>query len=230
MRTELGDLVNPIINRGLSLKRRLDRGESPDLETEHAVLKGLLLSEIESKRWIDFGGDASATTFSSGESIAEVSRPGPEQFLGVRYALVCWLDEMFILDSPWGSSWNERKLEASLYGTNDRAWRFWEQARLAESRPGTDALECYFLCVVLGFRGELREHPDRLRSWISAGRARIAKSQRRTWAAPPEIDPPTNVPPLRARDRLQRMVVIAGATLLLVIPIVTFMIVDQLGR
>ena len=42
-----------------------------------------------------------------------------------------WLDELFILYSSWESAWNERKLEGSLYGSNDRAWRFWEQARIA---------------------------------------------------------------------------------------------------
>ena len=82
---------------------------------------------------------------------ASIAISEPTRFLGVRYGLTCWLDELFILYSPWERLWNERKLEASLYGTNDRAWRFWEQARLAESRAGSSALEVFYLCVILGF-------------------------------------------------------------------------------
>ena len=66
--------------------------------------------------------------------------------------MVCWLDELFLVDSAWDARWNESKLELALYGTNDRAWHFWEQARLADTRPGTEALSAFFLCVMLGFR------------------------------------------------------------------------------
>ena len=33
----------------------------------------------------------------------------------------------------------------------------WNTVRNAESRSGTDALEVFFLCVMLGFRGDKRE-------------------------------------------------------------------------
>lgn len=231
MREEIADLVHPVIYRGVYLKRQLDRGESPVLDTEHAVLKGFLLTDIEARRWVDFGGEGGPDFLQRGETSTEVvGRSSINYFLGVRYALACWLDEIFILDSPWESRWNERKLEAALYGTNDRAWKFWEQASLAESRPGTDALEVFFLCVMLGFRGELRDDPARLQQWVTATRARIAKSQRRSWPYPPEIDPPTYVPPLRGKDRLRRMIVIGGTVLLFIIPIIVFVVMDQLGN
>src|SRR5262249_62306200 len=117
-----------------------------------------------------------------------------EAFLGIRYALVCWLDEIFILDSPWASEWNERKLEEGLYGTNDRAWKFWEQARKAEARPGTDALEVYYLCVVLGFRGDLRNAPERLAGWRNTIESRIAKGQGQERQGPPGRTQPLDVP------------------------------------
>ena len=47
--------------------------------------------------------------------------------LDIRYAMVCWIDELFILNSVWGTQWNEQKLEVDLFGTNDRAWKFWEK-------------------------------------------------------------------------------------------------------
>ena len=35
-------------------------------------------------------------------------------FLGVRYALACWLDDIFILDSVWREQWNANKMEYAL--------------------------------------------------------------------------------------------------------------------
>ena len=40
----------------------------------------------------------------------------------------------------------------------------------------------------------------------------------------------TYVPPLRGRDRLQKMVVTGGLVLLFLIPLVAFFIVQHLGR
>jgi type VI secretion system protein ImpK len=230
MRPEIANLVHPVITFGLHLKDRLERGEQLVLETEQAVLKGLLLTDVEAKRWIDFGGETGQDRASHPEGQpVEPGRGRAEYFLGVRYALVCWLDEMFILDSPWESQWNERKLEAALYGTNDRAWRFWVQAVRAEARPGSDALEVFFLCVMLGFSGELRDETEKLQSWISSTQSRILRSQRQPWTYPPELDPPINVPPLHGHERLQQMVLVAGAVLLALMPIVAFVVVGQLG-
>src|SRR5947209_13972033 len=117
----------------------------------------MLLTESEARRHPDFGGEGERPAQTPASEAAPAGRP----FLGVRYALACWLDELLILNSPWSAAWNERKLEAALYGTNDRAWKFWEQAELAAARPTTDALEGFFLCVVLGFRGELGLEPER---------------------------------------------------------------------
>src|SRR5689334_6579748 len=126
MQAALANVVHPVVGRGLGLFGRLQRGESPNLEDEQAALLGLLAAEGVP----DFGPD----------------RDGA--FLGVRYALACWLDELFILDSPWAGQWNENKMEARLYGSNDRAYRFWEQAQYAAARPTTDALEVFFICVL----------------------------------------------------------------------------------
>src|SRR5437899_2249572 len=134
MRDELANLVHPIIAHALALKERLDSGEVPHLETEQATLVGMLLSESEARRVPDFGGDTPPPT------IAVASEaPAPALFLGARYALVCWLDELFVLYSPWAQRWNEHKLEVALYASNDRAWKFWEQARSAATRSASDA-------------------------------------------------------------------------------------------
>lgn len=211
MHEAIAHLVHPVLGYALRLKDRLERGDGPTFEVEQSALKGLLLSEIEARRWPDFGGDA--------DPPGEGRSRGPQAFLGVRYALACWLDELFIGQTRWSALWNERKLEVALYGTNDRAWKFWEQARLAEARAGRDAREVFFLCVMLGFRGELLEEPDRLRAWVTAARAQVARGAGQEWAPPPELIPPSHVPPLEGRRRFRGMLAAAGLTLLALVPL-----------
>ena len=231
MHEEIASLVHPVVTYGLELKDRLERGEAPDLDTEQAALKGLLLSEMESRRWIEFGGDPETEATGLEEArLGEAGGRGLRQFLGIRYALVCWLDELFIADSPWAAEWSERKLEVELYGTNDRAWRFWEQARRAEARPAKEALEAFYWCVMLGFRGELREQPDRLRTWVAGVLQKIAQVKEQEWPYPLDLELPPQVPPLRGQARLQRVVFTAGVVLLLLIPLAAFFIVQQIGQ
>jgi type VI secretion system protein ImpK len=216
MQEEIANLVHPVFNYGLRLKERLEQGESPDLDTEQAALKGLLLSDLEARRLADFGGDSVDSRGISVSRLGDAGRRGAEGFLGIRYALACWLDELFT-DSSWGRAWTEQTLETALYGTRLRADLFWEQARRAESRPGGDALEVFFLCVMLGFRGGLRNQPDKLQAWASAAQTRIARSQGQELSMPPEHEPLTFVPPRHGRERLQRMVLTATVFMLVLI-------------
>src|SRR5262249_41126050 len=144
-----------VLGSGLELKERLERGERPNFETEHAKLKGLLMGDGELRYQSDYAGDSRDASQASNIRATQGAMRGTEPFLGTRYGLACWLDEIFIADSPWSAQWAEQTLEVALYGgASQRAWRFWEQARKAEVRPGTDALEAYLWCVMLGFRGE----------------------------------------------------------------------------
>src|SRR5205807_5159764 len=120
--------------------------------------KGLLLTDVEARRNVDFGGGGGRDQSPRDQGgLADEATEAGDRFLGVRYALACWLDEFFILNTPWEKKWNERKLEVELYGTNDRAWKFWRQAELALALPQDDAVEAFFLCVMLGFRGQYRD-------------------------------------------------------------------------
>lgn len=221
MRENIANLVQPIFDYGLKLREKLVHGQHPDFEQEQANLKTLLLTEIEARRLIDYGGES--------ESSNDDERSPGEQFLGVRYALVCWLDEFFILSSPWETKWNERKLEVELYGTNDRAWKFWQQAELCLTRPSTDALEVFFLCVALGFRGERRDDLESLHDWMSSTKSRIAKIAGENWEHPLEYEPPTHVPPQYGREPLQTMVFTGGFILLGLIPFLVFLLVKRMG-
>jgi type VI secretion system protein ImpK len=233
MRDEYANLVHPVFTYALRLRERLRRHEQVTFDSEQMALKGLLMSEHEARRWTEFGG--AGPSHGHGESLSMTRTSGAgrrsaDHFLGIRYALACWLDETFIIDSPWATLWNERSLETALYNSRDRAWMFWDQARLAEGRPGSDALEVFYLCVMLGFRGELRDDPDRLKRWTDAIGARIAREQSKEWPQPPELEVPSNVPPLYGRERFQRMVVVAAVVTLSVIPILAFFLVNFLGR
>src|SRR5439155_8386872 len=123
-------------------------------------------------------------------------------------------------DSAYSEAWNERKLEVGIYGgSSDRAWRFWEQAQLAEKRPGSDALEVYYWCVMLGFRGEYREQPEKLRSWVDGIRDRIRRAHRVELSLPADQGFATWVPRLVGQDRFGAMVKLAAALALIAVPV-----------
>jgi type VI secretion system protein ImpK len=229
MRDEIANLVDPVFGYGLRLKERLERGEAPALETEQATLKGLVVREQQTRPWPEAGAAAAPAPVEEKDAPTPAGSE-PDEIRGIRYALVCWLDEFFVLSSPWGPRWNERKLEGMLYGTNDRAWRFWQLAQRAETRPTTDALEVFYLCVLLGFRGELRTEPDKLREWLDATRARVSRVAEPKWPYPSVGLPPPRVPPLYNRARLQRLIVAGGIGLLVLLPVVAFLIVQRLGQ
>jgi type VI secretion system protein ImpK len=206
MPRELENVTGPVLRYGLRLWQRLGLGDQLDLAAEQAALKGLLRAPHDAPQAPTPHGDG-------------------DRFLGSRYALVCWLDELFIGDSPWSGTWRERKLEEALFGTNDRAWKFWAQSRLAQARAEDDALETYFLCVKLGFRGELRDQPDKLADWCEATEAILNRKRAGNWSAPPELPPGTNVAPLRGRERLRSALLLLGVVTCVLSFVLSFAVV-----
>ena len=205
--------VYPVIEHGLRIRDVLTRGEALSFEREHTRLREMLLDPGPSNAML---GPRPGDRIATGE------------FLGIRYALVCWLDELIITGTAWRDQWNERKLEVELYGSNDRAWKFWDQARLAEQQPQQDALEVYFLCVQLGFRGILLEDRDKLREWANQTRAVLRELP--VVESPYDLQPPPAfaAPPRRGWSALQRMVLIWGIVALIFIPVMAFLLVANL--
>ena len=140
-------------------------------------------------------------------------------FLGIRYALACWLDEIFIGDSAWKEKWNANKIETHLFGINDRASEFWKQAQRAQSRPTRDTLEVFYLCVMLGFRGELIDSPNEVIAWRESVEPQITQGEDREYAAPPGLTITPNVRALKGAGVMQRWIMIATITGLLFIPV-----------
>jgi type VI secretion system protein ImpK len=193
MTKNLRNIVQPIIMAALDLKDRLDRGETPNLDTEQARLIGLLQSDIEARRVLDYGGDGM-------------------NYLGARYALICWIDELFIVYTSWGDQWRRKSMEVAVYGGDaNRAWRFWEQAEMAQKgkTASLDAIEVFFLCVMLGFRGRLLNDPAKLKAWIDAVGAQVGSAQE--WLAPNDLGVATNVTPLLGRNLLRRRLLLRGS-------------------
>jgi type VI secretion system protein ImpK len=205
MNSDVARIVDRVLLCGLDLKERLERGDKLDVAVEQTQLRSLLKSESEARRWPDYGGDHPM----AGTTIGGERAHG---FQGIRYALVCWLDEMFTLDPLWASKWQEEALEPEMYHTRLRAEQFWEQARRAEARPNTDALEAYFLCAVLGFRGKYAGAPEKLRAWTDSVEPRITAGFDRGYDLPSAKMPPCNVPPLVGRDKMKKLL-LAGAIL-----------------
>ena len=211
MRKETAEFVLPILRHGLRVKERLRQQEKCSMTDEQAELKRL------------FRSSKAATSAAAADS--------PETFLGIGYPLACWLDEIFIVDSdsPWKSDWRDRTMEYALFGTRERAHEFWNQARLAESRGDADALEVFYLCVQLGFRGDKRDNVNALFDWRDAVEARIDHGRAPEWPdKPPDLPvPETNASPLRARERLRWMLLTGAAVLGLAVGVTAFQLVSR---
>ncbi|QDU58364.1 DotU family type IV/VI secretion system protein [Aeoliella mucimassa] len=150
--------------------------------------------------------------------------------LGPRYALACWLDEIFVQDSPWSSQWNENKLESRLYGVNDRAWEFWRLAKVAESRGDEELLRTLYVCVALGFRGQLRNDPESLESWMERTKVRITRGGRSSRSMD-VFDTPMSTPPLLTGEReFRRASTAAMVATLASAPVITYALVQYVLR
>ncbi len=91
-------------------------------------------------------------------------------------------------------------------------------------------LEAFYWCVMLGFRGELREEHEKLDNWARAARARLVSGQQSEWPLPPEREVPSNVPPRGARDRFQSMMMVWQIAMLVAVPFIAFILIRIWGK
>lgn len=96
-------------------------------------------------------------------------------------ALIYWIDEVLV-NSTWSHAnyWKDHTLEREFYDARDRAWEFYEKAKLARTLSPPDALETFYLCVALGFLGVYRDGESR----AAADRAKAAPPPPKPAAAP----------------------------------------------
>jgi len=217
MREEIAAFVFPVLRAGIEIKEglRADPGDYQFAECRTRLL-GLLQEPVRPDLRDEIWGDVpTAAMIRSSDAMVRL-----DIFLGLRYALACWLDEIFIRDSSWRTIWNENKLETTLFRTTLRAEKFWDQAQRARSRTTRDALEVYYLCVMLGFRGELLGKSLELQSWREEAETQIINGDGRAYSPPPGIKIVPNVHVLHGYEQMARWLFLATAVGLAYIPVI----------
>ena len=135
MTPEFAKAVDPVFLHVLNLLERIHRGDAVSAEEERSRIRNRL-------------------------DQAEAALGQREDWQLAKYALVSWIDEVLI-EAPWEDRlWvKEHTLEWEEFNSQDCAELFYVRAREASALKQRDALEVFYLCVVMGFRGLYRD-PD----------------------------------------------------------------------
>lgn len=137
-----------------------------------------------------------------------------------RYALVAFIDEQ-ILKSNWPgrAEWMGQPLQLMLYGEYTAGENFFNRMRVLLQQGGTSlALEVYYLCLALGFRGASANH-ETLVGFQGAARQRVAS----LWPAGVKIGPraePVDRVGARRSSNWPLIAVIAGSIFLSLLAVI----------
>ena len=182
MTPKLAQSVDPIFLHVLDLLDRIGDGQEPNAQEEQIRIRALL-------------------------DQAEALMGNSQQWELAKYALVSWIDEMLV-DADWKGRewWSNNVLEVELFKSRLCNEKFYVRAAEASSLTGRDALEVFYVCVVLGFRGLYRDPnlaaifteahglPADLSTWakqtsmsirLGQGRPPLSRSGREMSGAPP---------------------------------------------
>lgn len=93
----------------------------------------------------------------------EASINDPKQTELMKYAFVCWIDEVFIDErlhgsADWANTWKENTFEFEVFEDRESNRKFFLKADEAATLSPKDALEVFVTCVMLGFRGMYGVH------------------------------------------------------------------------
>jgi len=129
MQTEFANAVDPIFLAALRLESRIENRDRIVTADERAIL----IRKIEE---------------------AEAKLGLREEWKLSKYAICGWIDSRLI-EIQWQESgwWKDNCLEGKFFGTRDAHEDFFKKAIEAGSLPNKNALEVFYLAVVLGFRG-----------------------------------------------------------------------------
>lgn len=131
MTPEFAAAVDPIIVYVVNLIDRIGENQEPNPQEEHDRVRALL-----------------------DRAEGQLTGHHREGWPLAKYALATWTDEMLIA-APWEgrSWWVSNCLEFAVFRTNIAFHEYYEQARQAAELTSKNALEVFYVCVVLGFRG-----------------------------------------------------------------------------
>lgn len=129
MRPDFARAVDPIFLATLQFIERIERSDRLVAADERATL----LRRIDD---------------------AELQLGSSPEWQLAKYALCAWIDALLI-DAPWQGKgwWKDNCLEKKYFGRRDAHEAFFQRAVEAAGLGRKDALEVYYLAVVLGFRG-----------------------------------------------------------------------------
>lgn len=185
MSPEFSAAVDPVFTEVLAVIDEIEAGQTPSPEDVNTRVRGLI-DQAENRLG---------------------QRPDWEL---AKYALAAWVDDVLI-EAPWDGRrwWEQNRLEFQLFRTAEAFTNFYLQSKKATELPRKDALEVFYVCVVLGFRGlygdpEATAHaedfglPRSLDEWARRTSMSIQLGQGR----PPLIEqgrPGTGAPPLEGK-------------------------------
>ena len=227
MTPEFAKPVDAVFSQVLRLLERIARGENPSPQDEHARIR----AAIES---------------------AEAAIGKSAEWRLAKYALVSWIDEMLVNATVCGSRsaiadtgnvagssspriawqgsdwWNNNVLEREFFHKRERSKDYYMHANEAHQQGARNALEVFYLGVVLGFVGfyartpeDVRsiaaenEFPDTIQKWAERTSAAIRKSPRPTLTAGAPLGP--GAPPLSGQALLVSSSMILAALLVLAV-------------
>ena len=135
MTPKFSQAVDLVFLHVLGLLERIENSESPAPEEEQVRIRALI-------------------------DQAEASLGKEKEWELAKYGLVAWIDEMLV-DAPWDGRewWSNNVLEMHYFNSRRAFEEFFIHAQEATSLTRKDALEVYYVCVILGFRGLYRD-PD----------------------------------------------------------------------
>jgi len=173
MTPELNEVVDPVFTSVIDFLKRVEDNKAEDPQKEQGRIRNAL--------------DGARRQLAGGSEWALISN-----------ALIYWIDEMLIMTEWPGRDWcSNNNLELELLGTPmERAILFFRDASCAAALVDKSALEVFYLCVALGFRGIYRDPdaddslsarrsmqlPDTLEEWLTQTFAGICLVE------PPEPD------------------------------------------
>ena len=158
MKPEYAAAVYPIINFVLKKEQKLiDKYDSPENVAESDVRK----IQEEIKTQIDNRG---------------ADLEGRDEWDNyAKFALVAWIDSVMIANPFFGHHWRDLILEVRYFRTGGAAEdEFFKKCEKAKRREYKNAVEVFFLCFCLGFRGVynspsavsgFRELPKSAKDW-----------------------------------------------------------------
>lgn len=200
--------VDPVFLGAIELLERVQHTATQPPQQERSKLQGLI-------------------------SRAEAALGNNEEWELAKYAIVSWIDSALI-DAPWDGStwWEDNPLEREYFIERKAFTEFYAKANKAAALPKKNALEVFYICVVLGFRGMYSDAssmqfaseldlPTTLEDWAS----KTAMTLHLGVGRPPITEQPRPVdgaPPLEGRSSLMMASIFALIALALPLGMLLF--------